>query len=260
MEMPMSDKKKKRVLGDEWLDWDGREQEKDTSESRNTFLYFSLAVLALFVVIVLLFWYLVLPRFESFGSVWAIIITCFLGATALFLVAWYILLILAVVWKKRYMNVCLTSGSRLFFIMLPFVTRLASSAGISKDRLSHSFIRVANELAGPGKGPGPVLVLFPRCLRADIRARSKELCSGYEDVRLHTVPGGTEARKIVRDTAPGAIVAVACERDLIAGIQDIAPKIPVIGIPNTRPQGPCSDTTIDIDELKGAIDFFLTPR
>jgi len=256
----MTDKKNKRVLGDEWLDWDGRKQEQDTSESRSTFLYLSLVVLALFVVIVLLFWYLVLPRFESFGQGWALVITGALGAAALFLVAWYIILVVAVVGNRRYVNVCLTRGSRLFFIMLPFVTRLAASVGISKDRLSHSFIRVSNELAGPGKGPGPVLVLFPRCLRADIRSRARELCSGYEDVRLHTAPGGTEARKIIRDTSPGAIVAVACERDLIAGIQDVAPRIPVIGIPNTRPEGPCTNTTIDTDELKAAIEYFLTPR
>jgi hypothetical protein len=250
--------KKKRVLGDEWLDWDGREPETDTSESRNTFLYLSLVVLTLFIAIVLLFWYLVLPRFESFGSLWAFIISFLLGAAALFLVTWYVLLVIAVVWNRRYMNVCLTRGSRLFFIMLPLVTRLASSFGISRDRLSHSFIRVTNKLAGPSRGPGPVLVLFPRCLRADIRARSKEICSGYDDVILHTAPGGTEARKIIRDTSPGAIVAVACERDLIAGIQDVAPKIPVIGIPNTRPEGPCTGTAIDTEELRSAIEFFMT--
>jgi hypothetical protein len=256
----MADMKKKRVLGDEWLDWDGGQAETDTSESRGTFLYLSLIVLALFVIIVLLFWYLVLPRFESFGKAWAFVITGLLGTAALSLIVWYVVLVIAVIWKRRYMNVCLTRGSRLFFIMLPLVTRLAASLGISKDRLNHSFIRVSNELAGPGKGPGPVLVLFPRCLRADIRLSAREICSGYEDVRLHTAPGGTEARKIIRDTSPGAIVAVACERDLIAGIQDIAPRIPVIGIPNTRPEGPCTDTTIDTSELKAAIEYFLNLR
>jgi hypothetical protein len=256
----MSDKGKKRILGDEWLDWDGRREERDTVEGRGTFLYLSLVVLALFVVIVLLFWYLVLPRFESFGQVWALVITGILAAAALFLIAWYVILVIAVIGNRRYMSVCLTRGSRLFFIMLPLVTRLAEAVGISRDRLSHSFIRVSNELARPGRGPGPVLVLFPRCLRADIRSRAREIVSGYEDVMLHTAPGGTEARKIIRDTSPGAIVAVACERDLIAGIQDVAPKIPVIGIPNTRPEGPCTDTTIDTGELRAAIEYFLTPR
>lgn len=256
----MADDKKKRVLGDEWLGWDGGQQEKDTSEGRSTFLYLSLVVLAIFVLIVLLFWYLILPRFESFGRIWTLVITGILGAAALLLVLWYVVLFAAVIWNRRYMNVCLTNGSRLFFIMLPFVTRLAAYVGISKDRLSHSFIRVSNELASPVRGTGPVLVLFPRCLRADIRSRAREICSHYNDVRLHTAPGGTEARKIIGDISPGAIVAVACERDLIAGIQDVAPKIPVIGIPNTRPEGPCTDTTIDTEELKAAIEFFLTPR
>jgi hypothetical protein len=255
----MADDGKKRVLGDEWLDWDDKRSEEDTSEGRSTFLYLSLVVLALFIVIVLLFWYLVLPRFESFGWLWASVITGILGSAALFLVLWYVVLVAAVIWNKRYMNVCLTRGSRLFFIMLPFVTRLAAAVGISRDRLSHSFIRVSNELATPGRVQGPVLVLFPRCLRADIRARARDICSRFEEVRLHTAPGGTEARRMINDTAPGAIVAVACERDLIAGIQDVAPKIPVIGIPNTRPEGPCVDTTIDTDELRAAIEYFLSP-
>jgi hypothetical protein len=254
----MAEGKKKRVLGDEWLDWNGAESEKDTTESRNTFLYLSLIVLALFIVIVLLFWYLVLPRFESFGHLWAVVLTGILGSAALLLLLWYALLVTAVVLNRRYMNVCLTKGSRLFFMMLPLVMKLASYAGISKDRLSHSFIRVSNELAGPVKGSGPVLVLFPRCLRADIRSGAKEICSKYDDVILHTAPGGTEARRIIKDTSPSAIVAVACERDLIAGIQDVAPRIPVIGIPNTRPEGPCTDTTIDTSELEQAIRFFLS--
>jgi hypothetical protein len=137
------------------------------------------------------------------------------------------------------------------------VMRIAGSLGISRDRLSHSFIRVSNELAGDVRGSGPVLVLFPRCLRSDVRSAAREICSAYDEVILHTAPGGTEARKIIRDTSPGAIVAVACERDLISGIQDVAPRIPVIGIPNTRPEGPCSNTIIDTDELKAAIDHFL---
>ncbi len=253
----MTDVEKKRILGDEWLDWNGGRTEEDTSESRNTFLYLSLVVLGLFIAIVLLFWYLVLPRFESFGRIWALVLTGILGSAAFLLVTLYVVLVIAVTGKRRYMNVCLTRGSRLFFIMLPLVTRLAASVGISRDRLSHSFIRVSNELADPRKGPGPVLVLFPRCLRPDIRRKAKEICSGYEGVSLHTAPGGTEARMIIRDTSPGAIVAVACERDLIAGIQEVAPKIPVIGIPNTRPEGPCTGTTIDTGELTAAIEYFL---
>ena len=130
--------------------------------------------------------------------------------------------------------------------------------GISRDRLGQSFIRVSNLLAGNGSGDGNVLALLPRCLTRELKEKTKEICAAYPDVVAYTAPGGTVARKIIRETRPRAIVAVACERDLISGIQDIAPKIPVIGIPNIWPDGPCKITRIDILEFRSALDFFST--
>ena len=43
----------------------------------------------------------------------------------------------------------------------------------------------------------------------------------------------------------------------LSGIQDISDQIPVIGIPNIRPEGLCKNTTIDIHELDEAIKAFL---
>jgi len=249
-------KRRKRVLGDEWLDWDGDLSAEYTSESKRTFLLLSLAVLAAFILVVLLFWYLVMPRFELFGRFWAVLVTAALGLTALSLLLWYVLLVANVVSKRSYLDLCLTRGGRLFLVMFPLVMRLANSLGISKDRLSHSFIRVSNQLAGRRLGGGPILVLFPRCLRKDVRNEAERICSEFDDVVLHIAPGGTEARRIIKDISPGAIVAVACERDLITGIQDVAPRIPVIGIPNRRPGGPCVDTELDNSELLEAIEFF----
>lgn len=245
-----------RVLGDEWIDWDGRPLEPDTSASARIFILLSLVVCSLFVLMALLFWYLVLPRFELFGRAWAVAVTMVLGLVALVLLAWYALLASAVLRRKRYFNICLTGGGRLMFLLLPFAMRIAAALGISKDRLRHSFIRASNTLAGPVGADGPLLVLFPRCLRSDIRSEAKRICAEFPGVVLHTVPGGTEARRIISDISPGAIVAVACERDLLTGIQDVAPRIPVIGIPNSRPQGPCADTVIDTDELRRALAFF----
>lgn len=250
-------RRNKRILGDEWIGWDGHAEEPDTSASARTFLVLSLVVCAVFVCIVLLFWYLVYPRFELFGRVWAVLITAVLGLSALILVVWYAIVASAVLKRKRYFNICLTGGGRLLFLLLPFSLRIAGAFGISKDRLRHSFIRASNTLAGPVGGDGPVLVLFPRCLRSDIRSEAKRICGEHPGVVIHTVPGGTEARKIIADISPGAIVAIACERDLLTGIQDIAPRIPVIGIPNSRPHGPCADTVIDTDELRRALSFFL---
>jgi hypothetical protein len=66
------------------------------------------------------------------------------------------------------------------------------------------------------------------------------------------VTGGTLARQKVREIRPQAVVAVACERDLASGIQDVYP-IPTLGVMNIRPNGPCFNTKVDIEEFKRAI-------
>jgi hypothetical protein len=61
------------------------------------------------------------------------------------------------------------------------------------------------------------------------------------------------------ENRPEAIVAVPCELDLTTGIQDSYP-IPVIGILNDRPNGPCINTKVDIQKVRSAILDFLEPQ
>lgn len=249
----------KRILGDEWLDWDTGESTERIDEGKKTFIVLSMVVVAFLLLLAAFFWYLVLPRIESFGRIWSVVLSTSFAAAAIFVLAWYALLVISVISTKGYMRICLTRGSSLLFVLYPVVIRFGRYFGISRDRLSHSFIRVSNRLARPVENGGPVLALFPRCLRKDQKTLMIEICGKFPDVLAHTAPGGSVARRIIRETSPRAIVAVACERDLISGIQDIAPKIPVIGIPNTRPNGPCKDTLVDIDKFRSAVEFFRTP-
>lgn len=69
---------------------------------------------------------------------------------------------------------------------------------------------------------------------------------------LFMATGGTLARRIVKDARPEGIVAVACERDLSSGIADIYP-IPVLGVTNIRPHGPCFNTQVDLELVKEAV-------
>ena len=63
-------------------------------------------------------------------------------------------------------------------------------------------------------------------------------------VKVKVVTGGTAARNLVGKEKPEIILSVACERDLSEGISEVS-KIPVIGVLNTRPNGPCIDTCVD---------------
>ena len=249
---------KDRVLGDEWLDWKGADEPPQITEGKRTFLLLSLVVLLGFVLLAFLFWYLVLPRFEQYGRLYATLLTIVIVAAAVFFLVWYAILISAVVSQRAYLAICLRRRSNLFIMLFPVVARLAQSFGISRDRLSHSFIEVSNRLVSQRHQDGPLLALVPRCLSQELKRQVRDICSGYPNVILHAAPGGTEARKIIREIKPRAIVAVACERDLVTGIHDVAPKIPVIGIPNTRPLGPCKDTSLDIEKFRSAILFFCT--
>ena len=67
--------------------------------------------------------------------------------------------------------------------------------------------------------------------------------------------GGQMALQIIDAIKPTAVIAVACERELACGIRDTA-SIPVIAIPNERPEGPCKNTTFDTLILENAIKFY----
>ncbi len=115
-----------------------------------------------------------------------------------------------------------------------------------------------------------ILLLLPHCLQIDEckirlthnihncarcgKCEIKELITIAEenDLDLFVATGGTLARRTVKDLSPEAIVAVACERDLSSGISDTYP-LPIIGITNDRPFGPCVNTRVDLNRVKDAI-------
>ena len=49
---------------------------------------------------------------------------------------------------------------------------------------------------------------------------------------------------MIIEKRPKLVVAVACEGDLTSGIKDCYP-LPVIGVLNDRPFGPCFNTHVD---------------
>jgi hypothetical protein len=163
-------------------------------------------------------------------------------------------------------------------LLLPLMEGLAVLFGISRDEVRRSFIKVNNQLTlsrHERLPPERILILLPHCIqRADCQVRlsySVDACkrcgrcplSGLLALRdrygvgLAVATGGSIARRIVVETRPGLIVAVACERDLTAGIQDTYP-LPVFGLLNQRPEGPCRNTLLDLDHLASILERFAT--
>jgi len=52
---------------------------------------------------------------------------------------------------------------------------------------------------------------------------------------------------------------VACERDLSSGIADVG-RIPVIGIVNDRPNGPCYNTNVDVDAIRNKLESIINEK
>lgn len=85
----------------------------------------------------------------------------------------------------------------------------------------------------------------------DLRNRYGVLC--------RIAGGGRQALAFVKEPEVAAVVAVACERELVEGILASFPK-PVLAVRNTRPKGACHDTQADLAEVEAAIrELIINP-
>jgi hypothetical protein len=165
-------------------------------------------------------------------------------------------------------------------LLYPLIVFIGNLLKIDTDKIRSSFIEINNSLLKSYKNKfkkDEMIMLIPHCLQNtdcefkitnNINNCKKcgkckikdiiELCEQY-DIYVSIATGGTMARKIVKDRKPRFIIAVACERDLASGIQDSYP-LPVFGLPNSRPFGPCVNTDVDLVKLKEAMEYFIDSR
>ncbi len=163
-------------------------------------------------------------------------------------------------------------------IFFPVIIALGKMLKIDVDRIKRSFIEVNNQMVRAALfrlRPEQVLLLVPHCLqrtqcphKITVEVNNCRRCGGCcigdileirdrYGINVGVATGGTLARKYVKEYRPRAVVAVACERDLTSGIQDSNP-LPVLGVTNERPFGPCHDTSIDTARVEEALKFFIS--
>lgn len=165
--------------------------------------------------------------------------------------------------------------------MLPVLIAVGKLLGFRREEVQHAFVAVNNELVlaqcRNGHPPSRILLLMPHCLQDrdckvkvtyDVRNCQRcgkcaikgliELAEHYH-VDLSVATGGTIARRIVIETRPELIVAVACERDLTSGIQDTTP-LPVYGVFNERPFGPCLNTRVPLERVESILEEIASLR
>lgn len=158
-------------------------------------------------------------------------------------------------------------------VLYPFFMLIGSFFKNKKEKLQGLTITINNKLVKMEKPRAKkILLLLPHCLQindCDIRITQNiynckrcgrcgitNLIQVADDnnLKLSIATGGNIARKLVMDFRPEAIVAVACERDLSSGVADSYP-LPILGIPNERPFGPCFNTRVSLEKVKEAVEF-----
>jgi hypothetical protein len=240
---------------------------------QNLFIRLSFLGIVFLGLVLLGFWYLTQPRLHQIFPHLPVIVGLALLGFFLAVVGLFTLIVLS----SRFQKDWVSAKKITVRILFPLASTLGRLFGIEADAIRSSFIEMNNSLVKASArlvGGDSLLLLLPHCLqnfdcphRVTSEVRNCRRCGGCEitdlidvcdtcGVKMSIATGGTLARRVIVETRPKAIVAVACERDLTSGIQDAYP-IPVMGVLNERPFGPCRNTRVDIAAVREAIDFFL---
>ena len=222
-------------------------------------------------------WWFMSPRLHEISTLFANIILAMLRI-------FYIFIILGII--TLYYE-CFSKQSIIFFhrfirfainFLFPINVCFGKLIGITKESIRESFISVNNSFIKFHKLDllaKDILLLLPHCLqeyecsyrvtndinncsdcgRCDI-LKLKQISTKYK-INVAIATGGTLARKIIIQTNPKFIIAVACQKDLVDGLLEVFP-IPVYGILNERPYGPCINTKINTELIESFLINILS--
>lgn len=248
-----------RRLGHEWDEWDGRPLPNGGDFGAPAWRFFAWAFLtnaavwgAVFVAV-----FLLAPRLSE---LWAPLRPALLFAVAVAAALswlWFALLLGSYYGPRLLLPESFAERGPLLMLMQG-TSRLARWFGV-RDWVEHAAVEVYNGLALRRRwkvGRGDLLALVPRCLAKGALEGVLEVAGRY-GIPVFVATRGQLARRVIRERRPRAVVAVACERDMLTGLHDVAGKIPVLGLTMRLPAGPCKDATIDIGKFESWVKGFV---
>ncbi len=242
---------------------------KNKKITKYHFLLLSVIGLVLLMAVSTALWYFISPRLHEFNDALPFFLLSTLRIFFVILIIGTVLVLLTSIFEKNFLIA--NFAVKLFIkIVYPIVVFLGSLLGFSKEALGESYIKVNDSLVRalkPRYNPDDVIILLPHCLQntdcsiritVDVNnckncgkctiGKILEIANNF-GVEVFVATGGTLARRIITEQKPKLILAVACYRDLVSGIQDAYP-INTFGIMNIRPFGPCVNTGVDTDEIE----------
>jgi hypothetical protein len=241
-----------RRLGHEWDEWDGAPlpDKGNFDTPPRIFFLWSAAALSVGLGALALILFLLAPRLGTVQSRLPHLVWLTLGGITLVLWCWWALLLLSYATRRPLLPERL--AERGLFLRLMRLTSRVADRFRRRDWVENAAVKVYNALAllrSRKVGRGELLLLIPRCLSKDTLDGVLGVAGKY-GVPVFVATRGQLARRVIRERRPRAVVAVACERDMVSGLHDVAGRVPVLGLTMTLPFGPCKDARLDLSRLE----------
>jgi len=246
------------------------------TKGKELFLLLSTITLLIMMTLTTVLWWFVSPRLHEISRFLANISLTALRIFYLILIFGTILVYLTCFLERNFLIA--KFAVRIFIqILFPTTIFFGKLIGISKEKIRESFVHVNNAFLKAMKKKfkaKDVLILLPHCLqntecniRITVDIRNCQACGRCDicellkiadryNVAIAIATGGTLARKIIVENRPKLIVAVACDRDLVEGLREVFP-IPVYGVINLRPEGPCCNTRVEVEKIDHVLGQIL---
>jgi hypothetical protein len=248
-----------RRLGHEWDEWNGRPlpNRGDYDSSPTLFFGWSAAALAGFFAVGAAALFLLAPRLALLHPLVPTVLRIALAIAALLCWSWWAILLLSYRTGRALLPERLAERGP-FLRLMRLTSKLAERFGW-RDWVENAAVKVYNGLAvlrGRKVGKGELLLLIPRCLSKETLDGVLGVAGRY-GVPVFVATRGQLARRVIRERRPRAVVAVACERDMVSGLHDVAGKVPVLGLTMTLPSGPCKDALLDLGKLEDWVKAYV---
>jgi hypothetical protein len=249
-----------RRLGHEWDEWDGKPLPNDGDFRTTTGKYFLFTAVGIagLVVATAVAIYLLSPRLAQLAS-WlprALYLgdAIFAGVGAL----WLGLIGISFVTDRALLPGRFAERG-LLLKTFRLASRVGEMFGVQRDWTDNAAVAVYDRLAWAREWrvrANEMLILIPRCLSRASLEGVMDIAKRY-DVVTFVATRGAYARQAIRERRPKAVVAVACERDMISGLRDVAGRLPVLGLTMQLPNGPCKDASLDLVEMERFVRKYL---
>lgn len=257
------------------------QQNIDSNEQPRKRLFILLLGVAcgLVLLVAFLLWWVPSVGLSQIHPSLPVVFGVILGTLALLIIGGLSLLILTLLAGRDLFMLQSLRGLVVKYLF-PGIISMGRLFGVDKDLLRQSFIVLNNQLVRTKRLRVPAertLILLPHCIqlfdcaikitgdvdecircgKCDVKGLL-ELAKSY-GIDMAVATGGTLARKLIVEKRPKLIIAVACERDLTSGIRDSYP-LPVVGVLNKRPHGPCFNTQVLLPEVEQALEEYVIPK